>query len=109
MLRHKNKSRRSCRAVWPSAGFGDQEDDYEKVGMLSPESKTRRFSGHCSAASLKRDCALVRPALRSRQSAPTAKSTQKTFRRSDEQTSELKTLIRISYALLCMNKKNNHI
>src|SRR3546814_5694517 len=80
MLRHKNKSRRSCRAVWPSAGFGDQEDDYEKVGMLSPESKTRRFSGHCSAASLKRDCALVRPALRSRQRAPTEKSTQNTFR-----------------------------
>src|SRR3546814_13857941 len=80
MLRHKNKSRRSCRAVWPSAGFGDQEDDYEKVGMLSPESKTRRFSGHCSAASLKRDCALVRPALRSRQRAPTEKYTQTTFR-----------------------------
>src|SRR3546814_6115713 len=48
----------------------------------------------------------IRAGERIRLSLARANTTRRTFRRSEEHTSELQSLMRISYAVFCLKKKN---
>src|SRR3546814_10184617 len=55
------------------------------------------------------ETAPCRPRARTESSSPTSSGVTARRRRSDEHTSELQSLMRISYAVFCLKKKKNHI
>src|SRR3546814_6024602 len=75
-------------------------------GGLPCRHRRRRGRGHCDAARARLPCLRVRA---SRPSASTDRSYHFSEKRSEEHTSELQSLMRISYAVFCLKKKKNII
>src|SRR3546814_4627015 len=90
---HPPRSSAPCRARFPR--------DRRNLHDLAPDRELRelhrgdrRFSGGCSL-------------VRATRLSGAAMSEKPDYKRSEEHTSELQSLMRISYAVFCLKKKNN--
>src|SRR3546814_5190697 len=112
------------RALGGQVRLLDDPDDLELLGCRIPHSSSppsaimlflsRRFSKVRSAthsfrarASRRRSC--TSPVVAARAVSPARRRLPASMNRSEEHTSELQSLMRISYAGFCLKKKKNHI
>src|SRR3546814_7835910 len=79
-------------------------DDVESLGPILAD-PVQRTAAARAAAGLRRDLDLVTRKMRRQRGAG---SSAARLRRSEEHTSELQSLMRISYAVFCLKKKNNN-
>src|SRR3546814_6562553 len=102
-----------------NAGSGRSVDDTNKLpGRTSGSIQAIRSSGSSACATRtsshrqlraeERDTSVFRSDPPHRQVVPNAARKSRSRRRSEEHTSELQSLKRISYAVFCLKKKTNH-
>src|SRR3546814_4065658 len=70
------------------------------LAEMAPSSRARSFGRRSAKAAMRRESAVTRVALAARRGGDNEA-------RSEEHTSELQSLMRISYAVFCLKKKNN--
>src|SRR3546814_9518357 len=76
---------------------GDDEVDGDTIGYIVPERRIQAASGGKGQVTI-----IFQPPPAKKQDSPSGKKNSK---RSEEHTSELQSLMRISYAVFCLKKK----
>src|SRR3546814_4005642 len=95
--------------MWPQAGDQCGRQHRERDEENRPVDRMRRASAHAGRSMTSAADAVKCGPIAERNPGPSVGATETDFDRSEEPTSELKSLMRISYAVVCLKQKKHSV